>query len=98
MCVLFKSRFAALNCPRISFQGKEIQFLLGVKTPGPWTGEVLSKVSLWALDHPEGTKDDCASWLKEEQAAGRIVIDSSKGSSGKPPSKKAKTNIVDTVK
>lgn len=58
---------------------------------------MLAKVSEWALDHPDGTKDDCGSWLKEEHAAGKIVIDS-KGSNGKPPAKKVKTGNVPTVK
>ncbi|EJD04209.1 uncharacterized protein FOMMEDRAFT_155333 [Fomitiporia mediterranea MF3/22] len=71
--------------------GKEIVPLLGATRPGVWTGTVLAQVSEWALDHPEGTKDECATWLKEEQAAGRIDTgDGSQNALKAPPAKKAK--------
>jgi len=42
------------------------------RAPGAWTGVVLDKVIEWQLEHPAGTKDDCAEWLKIEHCAGRI--------------------------
>lgn len=38
---------------------------------------MLSKITEWALDHPSGTKEECATWLKDELAAGRILISTS---------------------
>ncbi|KAL5534484.1 hypothetical protein ACEPAG_946 [Sanghuangporus baumii] len=54
--------------------GNEIVSLLGATRPGVWTGSVLARVSEWALDHPEGTKDACAAWLKAEHEVGRIDV------------------------
>lgn len=72
-------------------QGKEIVSLLGAARPGVWTGTVLARVSEWALDHPEDTKEECAEWLKKEHAAGRIETGSAPEGAGKaPPTKKAK--------
>ncbi|KAL5535282.1 CCA1 [Sanghuangporus sanghuang] len=70
--------------------GNEIVWLLGATRPGVWTGSVLARVSEWALDHPEGTKDACAAWLKAEHEAGRIDIGnisamSAKGHRAKKP-------------
>ena len=79
-----------------SYQGKEVRSLLRAKVAGPWTGKVLAKVSEWALDHPDGSKDDCGAWLKEEHAAGRIVI-TDKSTASKPPAKEVKTGNVETV-
>lgn len=67
-------------------QGKEVVTILGASKPGPWTGEVLAKVSEWALDNPKGTKDECEAWLKEEQGLGNINI-TSKEQAGPPPKK-----------
>ena len=46
--------------------------LLGASKPGIWTGQVLSKVIEWQLEFPEGTKEECAQWLKAEYEAGSI--------------------------
>lgn len=77
-------------------QGKEVVAILGASKPGPWTGEVLAKVLEWGLDNPNGTKDECMAWLKEEQAAGNIDISNTgsqrhaKGETESPPPKKIK--------
>ncbi|TRM65648.1 hypothetical protein BD626DRAFT_485438 [Schizophyllum amplum] len=67
--------------------GREVVSLLGAAKPGPWTGAVLARVVDWQLEHPEGAKDACAAWLKDEHAAGRLEVDLS---SGEPPAKKVK--------
>jgi tRNA nucleotidyltransferase (CCA-adding enzyme) len=59
-------------------QGRDIVSILSMPKPGAWTGDVLAKVMEWQLDHPEGTKDECSAWLKEEHSAGRIPTDSPK--------------------
>ncbi|THH04155.1 hypothetical protein EW145_g5734 [Phellinidium pouzarii] len=89
----FLERVEELNLPnsindKPLLNGKEVVSLLGATTPGAWTGAMLSSVSAWALDHPEGTKDECAAWLKEEHAAGRIIIDARPQNAAKPPPKK----------
>jgi tRNA nucleotidyltransferase (CCA-adding enzyme) len=35
----------------------------------------MDKVSEWQLEHPQGTKDMCISWLKQEQYDGRLQVD-----------------------
>ena len=75
-------------------QGKEVTKLLGA-TPGPWTGTVLARVVEWQLEHPEGTKQQCEAWLREEQAAGRInttnaTIKRGQGAGADAKTKKAK--------
>lgn len=35
---------------------------------------MIKRVVEWQLEHPEGTKDDCLAWLKEEKSAGHINI------------------------
>ncbi|KIJ68763.1 hypothetical protein HYDPIDRAFT_82132 [Hydnomerulius pinastri MD-312] len=63
--------------------GKEVVEVTGNK-PGPWTAAVLAKIVEWQLDNPEGSKDACLSWLREEINSGRInvqeLIESSSGS------------------
>ncbi|KAF8213616.1 hypothetical protein K438DRAFT_2009773 [Mycena galopus ATCC 62051] len=66
--------------------GNEVCQILGASRPGAWTGAVLARVMEWQLEHPTGTVDDCTAWLKEEQSAGRIDIDS------EPANKRARTN------
>ncbi|KZT22100.1 hypothetical protein NEOLEDRAFT_1157898 [Neolentinus lepideus HHB14362 ss-1] len=53
--------------------GRDVVSELGAK-PGPWTGQALARVIEWQLDHPQGTKDECAAWLKSEHAEGRIEV------------------------
>lgn len=48
--------------------------VLGAASPGPWTGEVLARIIEWQLEHPHGTKGECETWLRAEQAAGHINI------------------------
>lgn len=38
----------------------------------------LSKVVEWQLEHPEGSKVECQSWLKAEVESGRLVVGESK--------------------
>lgn len=42
--------------------------------PGPWTSQVVNSVVEWQLEHPDGTKAECESWLKAEKDAGRIRV------------------------
>ncbi|KAJ6519339.1 hypothetical protein C8R45DRAFT_808031 [Mycena sanguinolenta] len=65
--------------------GNAVCQVLGTSRPGAWTGAVLSRVMEWQLEHPQGTIDDCTAWLKGEQTAGRIDIDS------EPANKRART-------
>ncbi|KAJ7356826.1 hypothetical protein DFH08DRAFT_850219 [Mycena albidolilacea] len=65
--------------------GNTVCQVLGASRPGAWTGAVLALVMEWQLQNPKGTADDCTAWLKEEQSAGRIDIDS------EPASKRART-------
>jgi len=55
--------------------GRQIVQILGAQTPGQWTGNVLAEVIKWQLGHPGETKEQCAEWLKEELAAGRLSIE-----------------------
>jgi len=90
----FVSRVEELNLEAIDdkpiLNGKEIVSILGSSRPGPWTGTVLAQVSEWALDNPQGTKEECIFWLKEEHAAGRVTADDP-GSAKVPPAKKSRT-------
>ena len=51
--------------------------LLEAARPGQWTGEVLARVVEWQLAHPppEGSKEACAAWLREEFTAGRVKVE-----------------------
>jgi tRNA nucleotidyltransferase (CCA-adding enzyme) len=78
-------------------QGREVVRILEAPKPGPWTGTVLARVIEWQLEHPSGSKDECAGWLKAERAAGRITVDDpvaapkrGKGGAGEGAAKKAK--------
>ncbi|KAJ4471316.1 hypothetical protein C8J55DRAFT_521349 [Lentinula edodes] len=64
--------------------GREVVSLLNVKA-GPWTGTVLARVVEWQLEHPEGSKGECLTWLKEQLSAGTLGIDQNG-----PVSKKAR--------
>ncbi|TDL28902.1 hypothetical protein BD410DRAFT_781466 [Rickenella mellea] len=55
--------------------GREVLTALGINMPGSWTGQVLSKIIEWQLQHPAGSKDECIVWLKGQQAEGVIVTD-----------------------
>lgn len=65
-------------------KGREVVSLLNFKA-GPWTGTVLARVVEWQLEHPEGSKGECLTWLKEQLSAGTLDIDQNG-----PASKKAR--------
>ena len=65
-----------LNIVRLALpQGHQIVQILGAQKPGQWTGKVLAEVIKWQLGFPGETKEQCAKWLKEELAAGRLSIE-----------------------
>jgi tRNA nucleotidyltransferase (CCA-adding enzyme) len=76
-------------------QGREIVRILGAQKPGQWTGNVLAEVIKWQLGHPGETKEQCAEWLKEELAAGRLsMVDEARrqrGGSKETAKKKTRT-------
>ncbi|KAJ3789687.1 hypothetical protein GGU10DRAFT_283680, partial [Lentinula aff. detonsa] len=63
--------------------GREVISLLDAKA-GPWTGTVLARVIQWQLEHPEGSKDECSRWLKEQHSSGSIVIEEPEPSNKRP--------------
>ncbi|OCH92693.1 hypothetical protein OBBRIDRAFT_726351 [Obba rivulosa] len=71
--------------------GRDVVRVLGAKSPGAWVGPVLSRVIEWQLDHPEGTKQECETWLASEHAAGRITTQAS------PPAGKRKEGNTDSA-
>ncbi|KAF8588429.1 hypothetical protein K439DRAFT_1335219 [Ramaria rubella] len=80
MYTAFVCKVEELNLPQSLedsplLNGREVSSLLGAKKPGPWTGRLLNHIMEWQLAHPQGTKDDCAAWLKEEVNAGRLLLD-----------------------
>ncbi|KAI0063193.1 hypothetical protein BV25DRAFT_1915513 [Artomyces pyxidatus] len=60
--------------------GREVVQVLGAAKHGQWTGRVLTDVMKWQLGHPDGSKEDCAEWLRTEHAEGRITTEDSKAS------------------
>nr|GAT43620.1 tRNA nucleotidyltransferase [Mycena chlorophos] len=54
--------------------GHAVVSALGAAKPGAWTGQILAKVMEWQLQDPNGTAEQCTSWLREEKAAGRISV------------------------
>ncbi|KAK1226962.1 CCA tRNA nucleotidyltransferase, mitochondrial [Marasmius sp. AFHP31] len=69
--------------------GREVSSALDAK-PGPWTGAVLAKVVVWQLENPQGTRDDCLTWLKGERERGNIEVANNRPPDSKP-AKKART-------
>ncbi|GJJ13929.1 hypothetical protein Clacol_008186 [Clathrus columnatus] len=51
-----------LDMPHL-LNGHDLTSLLG-RRPGPWVGDVLSKVMEWQLKNPGGNKAECESWIK----------------------------------
>ncbi|KAI5123757.1 hypothetical protein M0805_000348 [Coniferiporia weirii] len=87
---LFLQRVEELKLPdsiddKPLLNGKEVVALLGAAKPGVWMSAVLARISEWALNHPEGTKEDCATWLKEEHMAGRISTSDGARNMAEPP-------------
>lgn len=76
---------------RTLLDGKEVIKALSAQRPGVWTGAVLSQVVAWQLQHPEGTKEQCAEWLRAEKEAGRVSTVDPASSKGGPASKRQKT-------
>jgi len=65
-----------LNVARLAYpQGRQIVQIFGAQKPGQWIGKVLAEVIKWQLGHPGETEEQCAQWLKEELAAGRLSIE-----------------------
>ncbi|WWD15947.1 hypothetical protein CI109_100371 [Kwoniella shandongensis] len=46
-------------------QGTEMQSLLSIK-PSPLLNTIRQAINVWQLDHPEGTKEECEGWLKNQ--------------------------------
>lgn len=46
--------------------------MLGFK-PGKATGDLLSRVIDWQLDHPHSSKEDCLAWFKKEHEGGTFA-------------------------
>ncbi|KAI0078482.1 hypothetical protein K474DRAFT_1660286 [Panus rudis PR-1116 ss-1] len=75
----FVSRVEEFSLPstveaRTLLDGREVVQILGASKPGPWTGQVLSRVMEWQLEHPHGTKEECEAWLREAHSSGQIDI------------------------
>ncbi|KAJ7139600.1 hypothetical protein C8R44DRAFT_764909 [Mycena epipterygia] len=68
--------------------GSTVGQVLGAARPGPWTGHVLAQVMEWQLQNPKGTIDECTTWLKDEQTAGRITVGDG---TSEPANKRART-------
>ncbi|KAK0500640.1 hypothetical protein EDD18DRAFT_1067916 [Armillaria luteobubalina] len=66
--------------------GRDVVRVLEAK-PGPWTGQVLTQVMEWQLEHPKQTKEDCEAWLKHAYSMGLIRTDLTV----EPARKKART-------
>lgn len=56
-------------------QGHDVVRALEAGRPGPWMSKALASVVEWQLAHPDGTKEQCEQWLRDERAAGRINLD-----------------------
>ncbi|KAF5392550.1 hypothetical protein D9757_002175 [Collybiopsis confluens] len=65
--------------------GGQVVTALNAKA-GPWTGAVLARVIEWQLEHPNGSKEECLSWLKEQHISGKLTI-----GLDEPASKRART-------
>ncbi|KAL0581370.1 CCA tRNA nucleotidyltransferase, mitochondrial [Marasmius crinis-equi] len=70
--------------------GREVSSLLDCK-PGPWTGGVLTKVLVWQLENPRGTKEECSAWLKSEHERGNLEVGNVRPNDAKQTIKKART-------
>ncbi|THH17212.1 hypothetical protein EW146_g3555 [Bondarzewia mesenterica] len=74
--------------------GRAVLETVGAAKMGQWTGRALAKVIEWQLDHPDGTKEQCAEWLKSERAAGRLVVEDDKTGAG---GKRGKGDVQETA-
>ncbi|THH30164.1 hypothetical protein EUX98_g4012 [Antrodiella citrinella] len=91
----FVSRAEALDLlstveAKTILDGHEVVRILNAERPGPWMTDVLSRVTVWELEHPHGTKAECEEWLCAEQASGTIVVSSAPSSSARQPKVKTK--------
>ena len=74
ICFISEQQHADLNP---FSQGKDLMKVASApEQPGPWTGRALAQVMEWQLEHPDGTKEECAGWLDERFAKGLIDISS----------------------
>ncbi|KAG7090796.1 hypothetical protein E1B28_009880 [Marasmius oreades] len=69
--------------------GNEVCSAFGASR-GRWTGAALASVLSWQLENPQGTKEECLTWLKGEHQQGNLEVDDVKSDSG-PANKKART-------
>ncbi|KAK7468557.1 CCA tRNA nucleotidyltransferase, mitochondrial [Stygiomarasmius scandens] len=69
--------------------GKSVTSILSAQ-PGPWTGKAISRIITWQLENPEGTREECESWLREEHGAGRLGIEPAQSKIKEPASKRAR--------
>lgn len=54
---------------RLTRQGKAVQGILNIK-PSPVLSSILRAVNIWQLDHPQGTPEECETWLRSKWEAG----------------------------
>jgi len=90
---MFVARIEELGLPdtlqtKPILDGREVINALGADRPGAWTGRVMAKILEWQLENPQGTKETCISWLKQEQHDGRLELDNV---IAEPSSKRART-------
>jgi len=78
-----------LYSPMLLIQGKSVTSILSAQ-PGPWTGKAISRIITWQLENPEGTREECESWLREEHGAGRLGIEPAQSKIKEPASKRAR--------
>jgi hypothetical protein len=56
--------------------GKAVMSLVGMSHGGPALGQLMEKVVDWQLAHPDGSKEECETWIKahhaELMAGGRL--------------------------
>ncbi|KAH8086611.1 hypothetical protein BXZ70DRAFT_899809 [Cristinia sonorae] len=70
--------------------GHDVVRILDAGKAGPWMTEVLHKVTVWELDNPSGTKEDCEAWLRAEHASGVIQIPAPPATGGRQQKVKVK--------
>ncbi|EJU00882.1 hypothetical protein DACRYDRAFT_108237 [Dacryopinax primogenitus] len=75
---LFLARLEELGLPaaieeKPRLDGKEISSTLNIR-PGPAIGPILNSVVAWQLEFPEGTKEECRAWLREQVESGGIDL------------------------
>ncbi|PFH54731.1 hypothetical protein AMATHDRAFT_72489 [Amanita thiersii Skay4041] len=69
--------------------GRELIRIIGATKPGPWTGNLLARISEWQIEHPRGTKEACIDWLLNEKRQGGIICED--GIISEPATKRVRT-------